>query len=96
MTTCNYIHLSESKFISIKGEDRKEFLQDIITNDINKCIKDRPIYACLLSPQGKFLADFFIINLENFYLIEINGKFIDNFMAKLNIYKLRSKINITI
>ena len=55
MTTCNYVHLVYSKFISIKGEDRKEFLQDMITNDINKCIEDNPIYSCFLSPQGKFL-----------------------------------------
>ena len=59
MTTCNYVHLVDSKFISIKGEDRNEFLQDLITNDINKCNKGNPIYSCLLSPQGKFLADFF-------------------------------------
>ena len=96
MTTCNYVHLVDSKFISIKGEDRNEFLQDLITNDINKCSKDNPIYSCLLSPQGKFLADFFLINLGDSYLIEINEIYIENFIAKLNIYKLRSKINITI
>ena len=96
MTTCNYVHLIDSKFISIKGEDRKEFLQDMITNDINKCIEDSPIYSCFLSPQGKFLADFFLINLGDSYLIEINEIYIENFIAKLNIYKLRSKINITI
>ena len=96
MTTCNYVNLVESKFISIKGEDRKEFLQDMITNDINKCIEGNPIYSCFLSPQGKFLADFFIINLGDSYLFEINEIFIENFVAKLNIYKLRSKININI
>ena len=78
MTTCNYIHLSKSKFISIKGEDRNGFLQDLITNDINKCNKGNPIYSCLLSPQGKFLADFFIINLGDHYLIEINEIFVEN------------------
>ena len=96
MTTCNYVHLVDSKFLSIKGENRKEFLQDMITNDINKCIEDSPIYSCFLSPQGKFLADFFLINLGDSYLIEINEVYIENFIAKLNIYKLRSKINITI
>ena len=78
MTTCNYIHLSKSKFISVKGEDRKEFLQDIITNDIDKCIKGHPIYSCFLSPQGKFLSDFFIINLGDSYLIEINEIYIES------------------
>ena len=96
MTTWNYVHLIDSKFISIKGEDRKEFLQDLITNDINKCIEGNPIYSCFLSPQGKFLADFFIINLGDSYLIEINETFIENFITKLNIYKLRSKVNISV
>ena len=49
MTTYNYVHLLDLKFISIKGEDRKEFLQDMITNDVNKCIEDNPIYSCFLS-----------------------------------------------
>ena len=96
MTTCNYVNLVNSKFVSIKGEDRKVFLQDMITNDINKCTESSPIYSCFLSPQGKFLADFFIINLGDSYLIEINEIFTESFIAKLNIYKLRSKINITI
>ena len=60
MTTSKYIVLNESKFVSIKGQDNKDFLQGIITNDINKCGK-KVIYSCLLTPQGKFLSDFFVI-----------------------------------
>ena len=58
MTTSKYLVLNETKFISIKGRDIKDFLQGIITNDINKCDK-KVIYSCLLTPQGKFLSDFF-------------------------------------
>ena len=88
-----YIKNTFSKFIEISGEDRANFLQGIITNDINKCIdNDSCIYSCFLSPQGKFLADFFIINLGSHYLLEINEKFFESFFAKLKIYKLRSKI----
>ena len=96
MTSYNYLHLKDSKFLSIRGEDRNEFLQGLITNDINKCTKNNPIYACLLSPQGKFLSDFFIINLKESFLIEINKIYFENFIAKLNIYKLLSKIHINI
>ena len=88
-----YIKNTFSRFIEISGEDRTTFLQGIITNDINKCHKkNKPIYSCFLSPQGKFLADFFIVNFDNHYLIEIHEKFFESFYSKLNIYKLRSKV----
>ena len=93
MTTGKYIVLKEAKFLFIKGKDNKDFLQGIITNDINKCNK-KVIYSCLLSPQGKFLSDFFIIPFNDSFLIEINQKFFNDFIAKLKLYKLRSNINI--
>ena len=76
MTTSNYVNLIDSQFISISGDDRKVFLQGLITNDINKCNSNIPIYSCFLSPQGKFIADFFVIDCEKKYLIEIHKKFI--------------------
>ena len=81
-----------SKFLDISGEDSSEFLQGLITNDINKCKDDKPIYACLLTPQGKFSSDFFIIKYLNHYIIEIHEKYFDSFYSKLKIYKLRSKV----
>ena len=87
-----YITNTFSKFIEISGHDRASFLQGLITNDINKCHNHKPIYSCLLSPQGKFLADFFIINLNDHFLIEIHQKFFEAFYSKLKIYKLRSKV----
>tara|TARA_Y100000590_G_C15593340_1_gene966996 strand:+ start:382 stop:1236 length:855 start_codon:yes stop_codon:yes gene_type:complete len=93
MTTSKCAHLDNIKFLTIFGEDRKEFLQGIITNDIYKCEK-KVIYSCLLSPQGKFLSDFFIIPKSDYFIIEIDELFIDDFISKLNIYKLRSKVKI--
>lgn len=93
MTTSKYIVLNEAKFVSIKGQDYKDFLQGIITNDINKCGK-KVIYSCMLTPQGKFLSDFFVIPFKDFFVIEINQQFFDNFITKLKLYKLRSKIEI--
>ena len=94
MTTSNYVNLIDSQFISISGDDRKDFLQGLITNDINKCNSNTPIYSCFLSPQGKFIADFFVADREKNYLIEIHKKFLSGFLDKLKIYKLRSKITI--
>ena len=91
MTTSKYIVLEKSRFLTIKGPDSKEFLQSIITNNINNCEK-KTIYSCILSPQGKFLADFFITFYHNAYLVEIHEKFIDDLISKLNLYKLRSDV----
>ena len=96
MTTSNYFNLADSKFLSISGEDRGNFLQDLITNDIHKCDSTNSIYSCLLSPQGKFIADFFIIDHKNSYLIETHKKFVKDLINKLKIYKLRAKVEINI
>jgi folate-binding protein YgfZ len=88
-----YVNNIFSRFIEISGEDRDIFLQGIITNDIDKCKnKNDCIYSCFLSPQGKFLADFFVTNFESYYLLEINEKYFESFLTKLKIYKLRSKV----
>ena len=83
-----------SKFIRIQGKDNASFLQGLITNDIYKCNIKNSIYSCLLTPQGKFLADFFISILDDYFLIEINEKYFKNFYNKLKIYKLRSDVHI--
>ena len=88
-----FIYNPFSRFLEIEGEDSAEFLQSLITNDIYKCQKDNPIYACLLTPQGKFLADFFVIQQSNNFLIEIHEKYFSSFLSKLQLYKLRSKVN---
>ena len=96
MTTSNYFNLVDSKFLSISGEDRGNFLQDLITNDIHKCDSTNLIYSCLLTPQGKFIADFFIIDHKNSYLIETHKKFVKDLINKLKIYKLRANVEINI
>tara|TARA_B100000029_G_scaffold350709_1_gene343149 strand:+ start:244 stop:1077 length:834 start_codon:yes stop_codon:yes gene_type:complete len=87
-----FINNPFSRFLEVRGEDRAEFLQGLITNDINKCKKNNAIYSCMLSPQGKFLSDFFIIEQTNNYLIEIHEKYFSSFLSKLEMYKLRSRV----
>ena len=94
MTKCNFIKQKDSKFLIISGEDSKDFLQSLISNDINKCFNNNIIYSCLLSPQGKFVADFFISTYSGKYLIEVHEKLFDYFLSRIKIYKLRSKIEI--
>ena len=95
MKTDYYFINNDSRFINIAGDDRQDFLQGLITNDINACNRNNPIYSCILSPQGKFLADFFVIELDGSYLIEIHNRFFDNILQKLQLYKLKSKVIIS-
>ena len=94
MTVPYFYKNSNQQFLSIEGENSNEFLQNLITNDINKCSEDNIIYSCLLSPQGKFLSDFFIFKKDEKYLIETHSFFYEKLLKKLNIYKLRSKVHI--
>ena len=95
MKTDYYFINNNSRFINIAGDDRQDFLQGLISNDINACNRNNPIYSCILSPQGKFLADFFVIELDGSYLIEIHNRFFDNILQKLQLYKLKSKVIIS-
>jgi folate-binding protein YgfZ len=80
--------------ISISGEDRKTFLQGLITNDVNKVSESQAIYAFLLSPQGRFLYDFFIVEKGEKLLVDCDSTRVDEIIQKLSFYKLRSKVEI--
>ena len=65
------IILENRGLISITGEDAKDYLQNIITNDIHKVSNSNSIFAALLSPQGKYLFDFFVIKDQEGYLLSL-------------------------
>lgn len=80
------------KLIKVSGVDAKKFLQGIITNDIQESFSSL-IYSGLLSPQGKYLFDFFINGLdEENFIIDIDIDSYKDFLDKLNLYKLRSNV----
>ena len=93
--TTNYFYKNlKSKFLEISGQDSVPFIQNLITNDINICKTNDFLYSCLLTPQGKFFADFFIFKNKEKFVFELHDIFYENFLKKLNMYKLRSNINI--
>ena len=95
MNIKNVYILEDRGILFINGSDAKEFLQNLITNDINKVNNTNGCFASLLTPQGKFLFDFLIIQHKNGYFIDCEKKQIDELFRQLNLYKLRSKIEIT-
>ena len=89
------ILLENRGLISITGEDTKNFLQNIITNDIEKVSLSSSIFSALFTPQGKYLFEFFLIQSKNGYLLDCDNKFTKEIINYLLKYKLRSKIEIT-
>jgi len=89
------ILLEDRGLISITGEDTKNFLQNIITNDIEKVSFSSSIFSALFTPQGKYLFEFFLIQTKNGYLLDCDNEFTKEIINYLLKYKLRSKIEIT-
>ncbi len=89
------ILLEDRGLISITGEDTKNFLQNIITNDIDKVSFSSSIFSALFTPQGKYLFEFFLIQTKNGYLLDCDNEFTKEIINYLSKYKLRSKIEIT-
>ena len=90
----NLTQIEGRGFIKIKGADRFEFLQGLITQDVFK-LKSQPlIYSCFLTPQGRYLFDFFIFEDNDALVLDLTKDQAEKFFKKLKIYKLRSKVSL--
>ena len=94
MNTQNVYILEDRGILYINGVDAKEFLQNMISNDINKVNEDNSCFASLLSPQGKFLFAFIIVKHKSGYFIDCEKSQTEALFQQLSIYKLRSKVEI--
>ncbi len=91
----NDVYILEDRgLLYLNGENVKEFLQNLITNDIEKVTDDMSCFAALLTPQGKYLFDFLIIKHKGGYFLDCEKKNIDELFKQLTLYKLRSKVEI--
>ena len=94
MNIKNVYILDDRAILYLNGEDIKGFLQNLISNDINKVSEANTCFTSLLSPQGKFLYEFIIIKHKSGYLIDCEKSQADGLFKQLSIYKLRSKVEI--
>jgi folate-binding protein YgfZ len=82
--------------VYIKGSDAFTFLQNIITNDLTLLDNQAIIHSCLLTPQGKYLHDFYVMKIDDGYVFACEGgKRKDDLVQKLSTYKLRADITLT-
>ncbi len=86
--------LKDRGIISVSGKDSKEFLQNIITNDINGVNRDKSIFSGIFTPQGKYLYEFFVIKSDNGYFLDSSDEFKEELKTFLEKYKLSSDVQI--
>ncbi len=94
MNIKNVYILDDRAILYINGEDAKEFLQNLISNDINKVSDANCCFSSLLTPQGKFLYEFIIIKHKSGYLLDCEKPQVEELFKQLSLYKLRSKVEI--
>jgi len=91
----NSVYILEDRAILyVNGKDTKDFLQNLITNDINKVTDNSSCFASLLTPQGKFLYEFIVIKHKSGYFIDCEKSQSEEIFKQLNLYKIRSKVEI--
>ena len=89
-----HVPLSTRGVIAISGEPARDFLQGLITNNIQRVSPTCAIYAALLTPQGRFLHDFFIVTHKDRLLFDCKLERIPDLIKRLTMYRLRSKVDI--
>ncbi len=77
--------------LAISGDDRAAFLQGLITNDISH-LRDGLVYTALLSPQGKYLADFFLVQAGETILLDVKDSLTPALIRRLSMYRLRARV----
>ena len=78
--------------IEVAGEDRANFLQGLVSNDVTQAIPGRSVWAALLTPQGKWLADFFILADGDRLLLDCERALMPPLLQRLSRFRLRSKV----
>ena len=86
---------SDRTILSITGSDAEKFLQGLVTNDVRRARKGI-VYTALLTPQGKFIADFFLVGQANGFLVDVASSHAQTLGQRLTMYRLRSDVQIAL
>jgi len=94
MSSLSAVLAPDRGLLRLSGPDVRDFLQGIITNDIGQASAKRAIWSAFLTPQGKYLHDFFIVEQEGALLLEMAAERRADLARRLRPYKLRAKVEI--
>ncbi len=87
--------MGNRRILRFSGEDTHDFLQGLVTNDVAK-LSNGLVYAALLTPQGKYIADFFLLADGDAVLLDVDETLGDMLAQRLSMYKLRAKVEIAV
>ncbi len=85
-------HLPQRAVLSVTGEDRVAYLQGLVSNDVTLAVPGRAVWAALLTPQGKWLADFFILAEPARLLLDVEAAQAEDLARRLTRFRLRAKV----
>jgi len=85
--------MEERTVFRLTGADREDFLQNIVTNDVAR-LNDGIVWSALLTPQGKYLADFFLVPAEGAILLDVAKEIAPALHQRLSMYRLRADVQI--
>ncbi len=92
MVEAAFVLLDDRGILKITGEDRRDFLQGVVSNDTRKLAPDHALYAAFLSAQGKYLHDFFLVEIGDAFYLDCEKARVTDLKRRLSIYKLRAKV----
>ena len=80
------------RLVTLTGADALTFLQGLVSNDVRRLDQPGIVYAALLTPQGKYLADFFVVNTGEVLLLDLPEGLADTTLRRLSMYRLRADV----
>lgn len=89
-----WLELQDRSVIAVGGADRVTLLQGLVSNDVTKAGADRALYAALLTAQGRFLHDMFIVARGETLLLDCEAARRDDLLRRLKLYRLRAKVTL--
>ena len=94
MTQTQFVMLEDRGVLAVGGVDRANFLQGLVSNDTARISSERAVYAALLTPQGKYLHDFFMIESSDAIWLDAEAPRLADLKRRLSMYRLRAKVTL--
>ncbi|MFY0309728.1 YgfZ/GcvT domain-containing protein [Leisingera sp. D0M16] len=85
--------MSDRRILRVSGSDAKSFLQGLVTNNVDR-LSEGLVYAALLTPQGKYIADFFLAAEGDAVLLDVDAALAEGLLKRLNMYRLRADVQV--
>ncbi len=94
MSAPHAARLDSRALLAVSGEEAVAFLQGLVSNDVERAAKGTPVHAALLTAQGKFLHEFFVVPRDGALLLDVEAARRDDLKRRLTLYRLRAKVQI--